>query len=123
MRFRVGDEPMFRRDFDASTWNSVFSVYRSIGIAVLHYQGTWGSTGGAQIAFKDLPLQASGIITRVRQAILPGAVAGSYTLAGIRKDHDRILTVTLVRLAPAEGALNASWARSRGGGDSLLVGV
>lgn len=46
VRFRVGDEPMFRKDFDLSTWNSVFSSYQSIGIAVLHYQGTWGSTGG-----------------------------------------------------------------------------
>jgi len=47
IRFKTGDNPMFRKDFDASTWNSVFSVYQSIGIAVLHYQGTWGSTGGS----------------------------------------------------------------------------
>jgi hypothetical protein len=47
IKFKTGDDPMFRKDFDASTWNSVFSVYQSIGIAVLHYQGTWGSTGGA----------------------------------------------------------------------------
>ena len=47
IKFKVGDNPMFRKDFDASTWNSVFSVYQSIGVAVLHYQGTWGSTGGA----------------------------------------------------------------------------
>ncbi len=47
IKFKTGDEPMFRKDFDASTWNSMFSVYQSIGVAVLHYQGTWGSTGGA----------------------------------------------------------------------------
>ena len=57
--------------------------------------------------FKGLPLQTSGIITRVRQSILPGAPAGSYTLAGVRKDHDKILTVTLVKLALTEGAPNA----------------
>lgn len=47
VKFKVGDEPIFRKDFDSSTWNSVFSVYQSVGVAVLHYQGTWGSMGGA----------------------------------------------------------------------------
>jgi len=47
IKFKLGDEPTFRKDFDPSTWNSIFSVYQSIGVAVLHYQGTWGSLGGS----------------------------------------------------------------------------
>jgi len=41
----VGDEPMFRKDFDHSTWNSVMSCYTSKRVDVLHYQGTYGSLG------------------------------------------------------------------------------
>lgn len=54
---------------------------------------------------RDLPIQVTGVVTRVRQTILPGAAAGNYALAGVRKD-DRLLTVTLVKLTLTEGAPN-----------------
>ena len=58
------------------------------------------------MAYKDLPPQVSGVITRVRQSILVGAAAGNYTLTGVQKDHDKLLSVTLVKLTLAEGTPN-----------------
>lgn len=43
--FSTGDEPQFRRDFQMSTWNNVFSVYASFRVEVLHWYGVWGTTG------------------------------------------------------------------------------
>ena len=45
MRFRIGDKPMSRHDFDHSTYNSVRSCYQSNRAEVIHYQGFWGSQG------------------------------------------------------------------------------
>lgn len=44
-RFRIGDKPMTRHDFDHSTYNSVRSCYQSNRVEVLHYQGLWASQG------------------------------------------------------------------------------
>jgi len=65
------------------------------------------------MAYKGTPLVPSGLITRVRQTFLVGAAAGNYTLTGIIKDHDKILQVTLVKLALAEGTPNTiTWTAS-----------
>lgn len=45
MRFRVGDSPMTRHDFDHQTYNSVRSCYQSNRVEVIHYQGLWASDG------------------------------------------------------------------------------
>lgn len=45
MSFHIGDDWMFRRDFDHSTWNNVFTMYGSFRLAVLHFYGIWGSQG------------------------------------------------------------------------------
>ena len=45
LHLRRGQDPHLRRDFDHSTWNSVFTMYMSAGIAILHYQNTYGSSG------------------------------------------------------------------------------
>ncbi len=45
LRFRIGDRPQTRHDFDHSTWNSVRSCYQSNRVEVVHYQGLWGSDG------------------------------------------------------------------------------
>jgi hypothetical protein len=45
MRFRIGDKPKTRHDFDHSTWNSVRSCYQSNRVEVIHYQGLWTSQG------------------------------------------------------------------------------
>lgn len=43
--FNEGDAFQFRRAFDHATWNNVFSVYTSFTVAVLHWEGIWGSQG------------------------------------------------------------------------------
>jgi hypothetical protein len=45
MSFDTGDALTFRRDFQMSTWNNVFSMYASYRVAVLHWYGFWGTTG------------------------------------------------------------------------------
>lgn len=45
MRFRIGDKPSTRHDFDHSTWNTVRSCYQSNRVEVVHYQGFWASQG------------------------------------------------------------------------------
>ncbi len=45
MRFRIGDQPTVRHDFDHSTYNSVRSAYQSNRVEVIHYQGLWASDG------------------------------------------------------------------------------
>jgi hypothetical protein len=45
MSFDTGDSLTFRRDFQMSTWNNVFSMYASYRVAVLHWYGIWGTTG------------------------------------------------------------------------------
>ena len=43
--FVIGDDLTFRRAFDPSTWNNIFSMYASFRVAVLHWYGWWGSAG------------------------------------------------------------------------------
>lgn len=43
--FHVGDDLMFRDDYDQSTWNNMYSMYASYRVAVLHWYGTWGTPG------------------------------------------------------------------------------
>ncbi len=45
MRFDVGDDLMFRQDYQISTWNRVYSMYASFRVAVFHWYGIWGSQG------------------------------------------------------------------------------
>jgi hypothetical protein len=45
IRLHIGDDLMFRRDFQMSTWNNVIAMYASFRLAVLHWYGTWGSAG------------------------------------------------------------------------------
>lgn len=44
-RFRELDKPGTRSDFEARTWNTVFTAYTSNRVEVLHYQGIVGSDG------------------------------------------------------------------------------
>ena len=44
-RFRELDKPASRSDFDASTWNTVYTVYMANRVETLHYQGMVGSDG------------------------------------------------------------------------------
>mgnify|MGYP001603303243 CR=1 FL=1 len=45
MSFDQGDDLEFRKDFDQSTWNNLFSMYMSARVAVLHWYGTYGTPG------------------------------------------------------------------------------
>lgn len=45
IRLHIGDDLMFRRDFQMSTWNNVIAMYASFRLAILHWYGTWGSAG------------------------------------------------------------------------------
>jgi hypothetical protein len=44
-RFRELDKPGTRSDFDASTWNTVYTCYTANRFETLHYQGVVGSDG------------------------------------------------------------------------------
>lgn len=41
----MGKDLMLRRDYQPSTWNSIFTQYMSMTVQVWHYLGLWGSTG------------------------------------------------------------------------------
>jgi hypothetical protein len=43
IELRMGHEPQYRQDYDVRNWNQIISCYMSVGIAVLHSQGAWGS--------------------------------------------------------------------------------
>ena len=45
MRLELGDDLMFRQDYQISTWNRVYSMYASFRVAVSYWMGLWGSQG------------------------------------------------------------------------------
>lgn len=45
MAFSIGEDLMFRRDYQVSTWNSTWTMYMSCRIDLLTWPGTWGSQG------------------------------------------------------------------------------
>lgn len=45
LRFSLGDDLTMRKDFQFSTLNQEYSMYGAWRVEVLHWFGTWGSTG------------------------------------------------------------------------------
>lgn len=45
MSFHIGDDLMFRRDNEQSTWNATFTMYGSWRVGVFHWYGMWGTDG------------------------------------------------------------------------------
>jgi hypothetical protein len=43
--FSIGEDLMFRKDYQISTWNSTYSMYMSCRVEVLTWPGFWGTTG------------------------------------------------------------------------------
>lgn len=43
IEMRIGSDPKYRQDYDRRNWNQICSSYMSVGIAVLHSQGLWGT--------------------------------------------------------------------------------
>lgn len=45
IKFTIGDDLIHRRDSQFGTMNQIYSIYGSWRVGVLHWYGTWGTTG------------------------------------------------------------------------------